>query len=153
MSDTVGFIRDLPHGLVEAFQATLQEATEADLLLHVVDASNPDFPEQMAEVQKVLAEIGAQDLPQLLVFNKLDALSSDRQPLAFEDGYEVDGQPVPRIFVSARTGQGMDLLRHALARTVRERLPYPETQPDDVRDLYRNSSDVAQDTSPDFGTM
>ena len=153
LSDTVGFIRDLPHGLVEAFQATLQEATEADLLLHVVDASNPDFPEQMAEVQKVLAEIGAQDLPQLLVFNKLDALSSDRQPLAFEDGYEVDGQPVPRIFVSARTGQGMDLLRHALARTVRERLPYPETQPDDVRDLYRNSLDVAQDTSPDFGTM
>ena len=153
LSDTVGFIRDLPHGLVEAFQATLQEATEADLLLHVVDASNPDFPEQMAEVQKVLAEIGAQDLPQLLVFNKLDALPSDRQPLAFEDSYEVDGQPVPRIFVSARTGQGMDLLRHALARTVRERLPNPEDATQDVRDLYRNSSDEAPDPSPDFGTM
>lgn len=153
LSDTVGFIRDLPHGLVEAFQATLQEATEADLLLHVVDASNPDFPEQMAEVQKVLAEIGAQDLPQLLVFNKLDALPPERQPLALEDGYEVDGQPVPRIFVSARSGQGMDRLRHALARTVRERLPAPEALPEDVRDLYRNSSDDAPDTSPDFGTM
>ena len=153
LSDTVGFIRDLPHGLVEAFQATLQEATEADLLLHVVDASNPDFPEQMAEVQKVLAEIGAQDLPQLLVFNKLDALQPERQPVALEDSYEVDGQPVPRIFVSARSGQGMDMLRHALARTVRERLPDHESLPDDVRDLYRNSPDEDPDASPDFGTM
>ena len=153
LSDTVGFIRDLPHGLVEAFQATLQEATEADLLLHVVDASNPDFPEQMAEVQKVLAEIGAQDLPQLLVFNKLDALPPERQPVALEDSYEVDGQPVPRIFVSARTGQGMDLLRHALARTVRERLPDHESLPEDVRDLYRNCPDEDPDASSDFGTM
>ena len=153
LSDTVGFIRDLPHGLVEAFQATLQEATEADLLLHVVDASNPDFPEQMAEVQKVLAEIGAQDLPQLLVFNKLDALPPERQPVALEDSYEVDGQPVPRIFVSARSGQGMDMLRHALARTVRERLPDHESLSDDVRDLYRNSPDEDPDASPDFGTM
>ena len=153
LSDTVGFIRDLPHGLVEAFQATLQEATEADLLLHVVDASNPDFPEQMAEVQKVLAEIGAQDLPQLLVFNKLDALPPERQPLVFEDSYEVGGQPVPRLFVSARTGQGMDLLRQALARTVRERLPEHEAVPDDVRDLQRNSSADASDEAPDFGTM
>jgi GTPase len=153
LSDTVGFIRDLPHGLVEAFQATLQEATEADLLLHVVDASNPDFPEQMAEVQKVLAEIGAQDLPQLLVFNKLDALPPERQPLVPEDSYEVGGQPVPRIFVSAKTGQGMDRLRQALARTVRERLPEYEAVPDDVRDLQRNSSDDAPNEAPDFGTM
>ena len=153
LSDTVGFIRDLPHGLVEAFQATLQEATEADLLLHVVDASNPDFPEQMAEVQKVLAEIGAQGLPQLLVFNKLDALPSERQPLAVEDSYEVDGQPVPRIFVSASTGQGMDRLRHALARTVRERLPEHEALAEDVRDLYRNSAHESPEGAPDFGTM
>lgn len=73
ISDTVGFIRDLPHGLVDAFKATLQEAVDADLLLHVVDASNPHHPEQMAEVQRVLQEIGAGDVPQLLVFNKLDA--------------------------------------------------------------------------------
>ncbi len=153
LSDTVGFIRDLPHGLVEAFQATLQEATEADLLLHVVDASNPDFPEQMAEVQKVLAEIGAHDLPQLLVFNKADALSSEREPVAAEDFYEVDGQPVPRVFVSARTGQGLDLLRHALARTVRERLPLPEAAELDARDLPREYPSADPEPPEDFGTM
>ena len=153
LSDTVGFIRDLPHGLVEAFQATLQEATEADLLLHVVDASNPDFPEQMAEVQKVLAEIGAQALPQLLVFNKADALSAERQPLAAEDFYEVDGQPVPRVFVSARTGQGLDRLRHALARTVRERLPLPEASAFDARDLSREYLTADPEPPEDFGTM
>ena len=153
LSDTVGFIRDLPHGLVEAFQATLQEATEADLLLHVVDASNPDFPEQMAEVQKVLSEIGAQDLPQLLVFNKADALPSERQPLAAEDSYEVDGQPVPRIFVSARTGQGLDLLRHALARTVRERLPQSAMAEEDVRGLNREYTPHEPEGPEDFGTM
>ena len=153
LSDTVGFIRDLPHGLVEAFQATLQEATEADLLLHVVDASNPDFPEQMAEVQKVLAEIGAHDLPQLLVFNKADALPPERQPLAGEDFYEVDGQPVPRIFVSARTGQGLDRLRHALARTVRERLPSPEVPEFDARDLSREYPPADPVPPEDFGTM
>lgn len=153
LSDTVGFIRDLPHGLVEAFQATLQEATEADLLLHVVDASNPDFPEQMAEVQKVLAEIGAQDLPQLLVFNKADALSDERQPLATQDFYEVDGQPVPRIFVSARTGQGLDLLRHALARTVRERMPQSEVPEFDARSLPREYLSADPESPEDFGTM
>ena len=153
LSDTVGFIRDLPHGLVEAFQATLQEATEADLLLHVVDASNPDFPEQMAEVQKVLGEIGAQDLPQLLVFNKADALSDERQPLATQDFYEVDGQPVRRIFVSARTGQGMDLLRHALARTVRERLPQSEVPEFDARGLPREYLSADPESPEDFGTM
>ena len=153
LSDTVGFIRDLPHGLVEAFQATLQEATEADLLLHVVDASNPDFPEQMAEVQKVLTEIGAQDLPQLLVFNKADALPPERAPLAAEDVYEVDGQRVPRIFVSARTGQGLDLLRHALARTVRERLPDAGAPEDDVRGLTREYLPGEPEGPEDFGTM
>ena len=153
LSDTVGFIRDLPHGLVEAFQATLQEATEADLLLHVVDASNPDFPEQMAEVQKVLAEIGAQDLPQLLVFNKADALPEERQPVAAEDFYEVDGRPVPRIFVSARSGQGLGLLRQALARTVSQQQPETPAWPEDVRDLPREYP--ADDAEPprDFGTM
>jgi GTP-binding protein HflX len=74
LSDTVGFIRDLPHGLVDAFEATLQEATSADLLLHVVDASHPSYPEQIAQVQSVLADIGASDVPQLLIFNKVDAL-------------------------------------------------------------------------------
>ncbi len=153
LSDTVGFIRDLPHGLVEAFQATLQEATEADLLMHVVDASNPDFPEQMAEVQKVLTEIGAQDLPQLLVFNKADALPAERQPLASEDSYTVDGLPVPRIFVSARTGQGLDRLRHALALTVASRVPHTSVTEGDVRDLNRDYSSELPERPEDFGTM
>ena len=115
LSDTVGFIRDLPHGLVDAFQATLQEAIDADLLLHVVDASNADFPEQMAQVERVLQEIGAADIPQILVFNKLDALADERRPPELQDQYEVAGHLLPRLFVSARSGEGLDHLRHALA--------------------------------------
>jgi GTP-binding protein HflX len=120
LSDTVGFIRDLPHGLIDAFQATLQEAVDADLLLHVVDASNPDFPEQIAEVQRVLMEIGADDIPQVLVFNKLDAVEAERRPLQVEDTYEVYGVASPRVFVSARQGEGLPQLRQRLARIVNE---------------------------------
>ncbi|WPH22680.1 GTPase HflX [Variovorax paradoxus] len=116
ISDTVGFIRDLPHGLVDAFKATLQEAVDADLLLHVVDASNPHFPEQMAEVQSVLRDIGADTVPQLLVFNKLDALETAQHPLHLQDDMEIDGVRVPRIFLSARSGEGLPLLRAELAR-------------------------------------
>ena len=137
LSDTVGFIRDLPHGLVDAFQATLQEATEADLLLHVVDAANPDFPEQMAQVQKVLKEIGAESVPQMLVFNKMDALSPERYPLQMQDQYELDGMPVPRIFLSAQSGQGLALLRSALSDTVKAALPPPVQSEGDPRDLSR----------------
>jgi GTP-binding protein HflX len=118
LSDTVGFIRDLPHGLVDAFQATLQEAVDADLLLHVVDASNPHFPEQMDQVQRVLHEIGAADIPQLLVFNKLDALGAEQVPALLEDQYEVEGQMLPRLFVSARSGLGLEGLRRALSDRV-----------------------------------
>ena len=118
LSDTVGFIRDLPHCLVDAFQATLQEAIDADLLLHVVDASNPGFPEQIQQVQKVLGEIGADDVPQILVFNKLDAIEPERQPALLQDMYELDGTPVPRVFVSARSGQGLAQLRQMLADRV-----------------------------------
>ena len=120
LSDTVGFIRDLPHGLIDAFQATLQEAVDADLLLHVVDASNPNFPEQIAEVQRVLVEIGAADIPQVLVFNKLDAIEAARRPLQVEDSYEVDGVASPRVFVSARQGEGVPQLRQRLARIVND---------------------------------
>lgn len=115
LSDTVGFIRDLPHGLVDAFQATLQEAVDADLLLHVVDASNQDFPEQMAQVERVLQEIGASDIPQILVFNKLDALPEERRPPVLVDQYGVGGKLLLRLFVSARSGEGLDELRRALA--------------------------------------
>nr|WP_315210620.1 GTPase HflX [uncultured Albidiferax sp.] len=128
LSDTVGFIRDLPHGLVDAFRATLQEAADADLLLHVVDASNPNFPEQMAEVALVLREIGAADVPQLLVFNKLDALDKARWPLQLQDVFEVDGQPVPRIFLSAQSGEGLPALRLKLAELAMAKIPAAEGQ-------------------------
>jgi GTP-binding protein HflX len=115
LSDTVGFIRDLPHGLVDAFQATLQEAVDADLLLHVIDASNPNVVEQIAQVQRVLKEIGADQIPQLLVFNKIDALDQEHQPLRMEDEFEIDGVQMPRIFVSAKNSLGLQALRSRLA--------------------------------------
>jgi len=118
LSDTVGFIRDLPHGLIDAFQATLQEAIDADLLVHVVDASNPDHGLQIRQVQQVLTEIGAQDIPQLLVFNKLDAMDAANLPLQARDFVEIDGVQTPRIFASAREGNGIALLRAALASIV-----------------------------------
>ena len=119
LSDTVGFIRDLPHGLVDAFRATLQEAIEADLLLHVVDCANPNYTEQILQVQSVLKEIGADDIPQLLVFNKMDALDADHQPLKLEDEFEIDGVQTPRIFVSARNATGMPALRKRLSDIAR----------------------------------
>ena len=115
LSDTVGFIRNLPHGLIDAFQATLQEAVDADLLLHVVDAANPSYPEQMQEVARVLAEIGAADVPQVLVFNKLDAIENGHMPLHLQDMFDVGGVQRVRLFVSARTGVGVPGLRQHLA--------------------------------------
>lgn len=115
LSDTVGFIRDLPHGLVDAFAATLQEAADADLLLHVVDASNPSHPEQIASVLGVLKDIGADQVPQILLFNKLDAMDPASVPHVLNDAMELEGQSVPRIFVSARTGEGLPELRALLA--------------------------------------
>lgn len=126
LSDTVGFIRDLPHGLVDAFAATLQEAADADLLLHVVDASNPGHFEQMKEVQRVLHEIGAADVPQLLVFNKHDALDAAQMPTALTGTQDIDGQIVERIHVSALTGTGLPELRAALARKLIEARDVPE---------------------------
>jgi GTPase len=118
LSDTVGFIRDLPHGLIDAFQATLQEATDADLLLHVVDAANPNYPEQIAQVQRVLHEIGAADVPQVLVFNKLDAIDAGQQPRRGKDLFDLEGIAVPRLFVSGRTSAGVPELRRQLALEV-----------------------------------
>jgi GTP-binding protein HflX len=123
LSDTVGFIRDLPHGLIDAFQATLQEAADATLLMQVVDASNPNYPEQMVEVQKVLAEIGAADVPQVFVFNKLDAMSPETRPVQLQDHYTVDGLSVPRFFVSAQTGEGVAALREFLAQEALSTMP------------------------------
>ncbi len=121
LSDTVGFIRDLPHGLIDAFQATLQEAADADLLLHVVDAANPNHPEQIVEVQRVLHEIGAAQVPQVLVFNKMDALAPGQRPRQASDLFELEGIAVPRLFVSGRTSAGVPELRRQLALEVNQR--------------------------------
>ena len=119
LSDTVGFIRDLPHKLIEAFEATLQEANDADLLLHVVDCASPVQGEQRVEVQRVLAEIGASAIPQVLVFNKVDQLDASQRPRELRDLFELDaGLRVPRVFVSAFTGEGMSALRGILAEAI-----------------------------------
>ena len=109
LSDTVGFIKHLPHTLVAAFHATLEEAIEADLLLHVVDASSSSRDQQIEEVNKVLAEIGADHIPQLMVLNKIDV--NGLAPGLERDEYGRIG----RIWVSAQSGAGLDLLREALA--------------------------------------
>lgn len=109
LADTVGFIRDLPHDLVAAFQSTLAETRDADLLLHVVDASDPERDQRMADVASVLTEIGAADVPQLLVFNKIDTIEG---MVPRRDGIEAGLQP--RVWLSAASGEGMELLREAL---------------------------------------
>jgi GTPase len=130
LSDTVGFIRDLPHGLIDAFEATLQEAVDADLLLHVVDTANPNFLEQINEVQRVLREIGADQVPQILVFNKLDALEKERWPLQMTDVFDLDGVQVQRVFVSARDGIGLAALRETLATQVAQTQVTQSISPD-----------------------
>lgn len=109
LSDTVGFIRDLPHALVAAFQATLEETAQADLLLHVVDSASPDRDQQIHAVGSVLQEIGALDVPQILVWNKVDLTAAS-------PGIERDDcGNISCVRLSARTGEGLSLLRQALA--------------------------------------
>ncbi len=115
LSDTVGFIRGLPHQLIEAFKSTLDEAVQADLILHVVDASNPARQSQMDEVDKVFKEIGALEIPQIVVFNKIDLV--DREPFVTE---EEDGR-VKAVALSAKTGAGVELLQNAVANIAREK--------------------------------
>lgn len=109
MSDTVGFIRHLPHTLVDAFQATLQETVQADLLLHIVDASSADRDAQIAAVNTVLGEIGADKVPQIMVFNKIDRTAL--QARVERDEYA----RISRLWLSALTGDGTNLLRNAIA--------------------------------------
>ena len=131
LADTVGFIRDLPHDLIAAFKSTLAETRDADLLLHVVDASSAESDDRIEDVQRVLEEIGAADVPQILVYNKIDRI---RETSANVDGSanvpvredelavsrrraridSVDGGRVQRVWVSAVTGDGLDLLRQAI---------------------------------------
>jgi GTP-binding protein HflX len=109
LADTVGFIRQLPHDLVEAFSATLEETRDADLLLHVIDAQSNMKEEQVKEVNAVLTEIEAQQVPQLLVYNKID-LIDDCEPRIER---MLNGYP-RRVWVSAVTGAGIDLLQQAI---------------------------------------
>lgn len=110
LADTVGFVRDLPHELVAAFRSTLSEAREADLLLHVIDAADPIREERIAQVDEVLQEIGAGEIPQLLVFNKIDRIEG-AQPR-----HDQPNEGRERIWLSARDGIGLDLLQRALAQ-------------------------------------
>ncbi len=114
ISDTVGFIRELPHQLVEAFRATLDETVHADLLLHVVDSASPVREEQILEVNKVLEEIGANNIPTILIMNKIDLLPEyvGREP---EVRYHKDGS-VSKIYLSAQNGDGIELLRNVLSQ-------------------------------------
>jgi len=115
LSDTVGFIRDLPHTLVDSFKATLEETIQADLLLHVVDSASPQRDEQIAAVNAVLAEIGASEVPQILVYNQIDRVPG-LAPEIVRDAYG----KILNIKVSASTGAGIDALREALAEAARD---------------------------------
>lgn len=115
ISDTVGFIRELPHQLVAAFRATLEETIHADLLLHVVDAASPARLEQVEQVNMVLKEIGADEIPQILIWNKIDA--AGLEPGIERDEYD----KIRRVFMSAQTGAGLDLLRQAVGEYTRAR--------------------------------
>ncbi|MDX5371517.1 MAG: GTPase HflX [Pseudomonadaceae bacterium] len=115
LADTVGFIRHLPHKLVEAFRATLEESSNSDLLLHVIDSHEPEREQQMEQVMAVLGEIGANELPMLEVYNKIDLLEGV-EPQIQRDG---DGKP-ERVWLSARDGRGLDLLRQAVAELLGE---------------------------------
>ena len=116
LADTVGFVRDLPHELVAAFRSTLSEAREADLLLHVIDAADPLRNERIQQVDAVLAEIGAGDLPQLLVFNKIDRIEGARPRYDQDPNALADDAVRESVWISARDGLGLDLLSQALAR-------------------------------------
>ena len=108
LADTVGFVRDLPHELVAAFRSTLQEARDADLLLHVIDAADPERAERIAQVDHVLDSIGAGDLPQIAIYNKIDRTGEEPRI-----DYSADGR-ADRVWLSAQTGAGVGLLREAL---------------------------------------
>ncbi|MDL5365959.1 GTPase HflX [Xanthomonas sp. NCPPB 2654] len=115
LADTVGFVRNLPHELVAAFRSTLSEAREADFLLHVVDAADPLREERIAQVDEVLHAVGAGDLPQLLVFNKIDRIEGADVRHDAQDGVP-DAARRERVWISARDGRGLDLLQSVLGQ-------------------------------------
>jgi GTP-binding protein HflX len=150
LADTVGFIRELPHEVVAAFRSTLAEAREADLLLHVVDAADPEHPERIRQVDAVLEEIGAGDLPRILVMNKIDCLDG-RLP----QRDRIDGDSQQRVWLSAAKGEGMELLfqaigEHFAERRARYRLFVPLDQGSVRAALYRQQA-IDADEATDEG--
>ncbi len=129
ISDTVGFIRDLPHTLVAAFRATLEETVQADILLHVVDAVSPNRDEQVEEVNKLLKEIGADAIPQVLVLNKIDLSDMSTTGVGYaRDEYD----RISRIRLSAKTGEGLEFVKQALAETMTKNAKALHEEPTDV---------------------
>jgi GTPase len=137
LTDTVGFVRKLPHGLVEAFKSTLEESARADLLVHVVDASHPEAEAHIVAVHEVLEEIGADRVPEQLVLNKIDAADpADVDALARRVKAELDADPV---LVSARTGEGIDdLIERITLRLPRQRVRIAGTSPTPGRTSSRS---------------
>jgi len=151
LADTVGFVRHLPHQLVEAFRATLEEARLADLLLHVIDASAEDREDTTHEVEHVLAEIGAEEVPRLDVFNKIDLLEASPRTDRDETG-----RPI-RVWVSAKSGAGLELLREAIAERIggdmaHEHLALSPSEGRLRAILYGRGAVVAEDVAED-GTL
>jgi len=151
LADTVGFIRQLPHKLIKAFQATLKESSEADLLLHVVDASDMNRDENVGHVNAVLKEIDADEIPTLLIFNKIDALSNVEPRIDRNE----DGLPY-RVWLSAKDGTGIDLLRQAIAEVlaidvIRETLVLPASA-GRLRAMLFEQGAVLSETYDDAGS-
>lgn len=122
ISDTVGFIRDLPHTLIAAFRATLEETIQADLLLHVVDGTSPVKDDQIEAVNRLLEEINASTIPQILILNKIDQAGSKMRPGYVRDEYG----KITRILISAKTGEGLEYVKLALTEAIR----YPSEEVD-----------------------
>jgi GTP-binding protein HflX len=149
VSDTVGFVRDLPHELVEAFRSTLEEATDADLLVHLVDASDADPDHQVGSVHAVLDEIGASGVPELIVFNKIDAVDETTER-------RLRSLHPDALFLSARTGAGVDALLERIvsgleAATVQLELMIPYERGDVLADVHA-SGEVLDQHHNDTGT-
>ncbi|NIA57943.1 GTPase HflX [Massilia sp. TW-1] len=140
VSDTVGFVRELPHQLVAAFRATLEETIHADLLLHVVDGASPVRMEQIDQVNEVLREIGADHIPQILVWNKIDAAG-------LEPGIERDEYgKISRVFISARSGAGLDLLRDAIVEAAGSPAAIPDADEQEGEEVGYAHADLAPAT-------
>jgi GTPase len=150
IADTVGFVRRLPHGLVESFRSTLAEAVESALLLHLVDGSEDDIPGQISAVREVLEEIGASELPELLVFNKSDAMTATQRK-------RIENLYPGSVVVSARTGEGLDGLLSAIGERLSEDLVtlsllVPYDRGDVVASLHR-SGEVIEEKHDEAGTV